>query len=320
MQLFSLTGDVLIRNSIKKYTRDYLDELYKTGNDIPTNIKDQLTLIAEESILETLKKRLQDAGISDLSIVNQLDSWNNGTLNRLYQITTDPNYVGILNEFVSDVSLLDKFRLVEETWWAKYPMAGMCKRTASTIPTQFKKYIGEIEVTSLGQKLKLKTVSLEETSASYIGKLFDEVVEAKVIDAWKTNNFSEFPSSVSTQLTSLKSQGYELAVEAQVTINGKNPVPDYLLIKGELNPLTNVVTYDVNNVKYIDCKYLWDSPFSANQLEIVNDVSNSGSALTTAQTGIKNVQNVQIVAPNTVVKITSVEKLTVNQQLQMVIQ
>ncbi len=180
--------------------------------------------------------------------------------------------------------------------------------------------VGEIEVTSLGQKLKLKTVSLDETSASYIGKLFDETVEVRMVNAWKTNNFSDLPSSVSTQLQTLKNQGYELAVEAKLTINGKNPVPDYLLIKKEIDPLTNAITYDLNNAKYIDCKYLWDSPFTTSQAEIVNGVANGGVANTVATFGIKNVNDVQIAIPNAVVKIKTVDKLTVNQQMEMVIQ
>ena len=203
---------------------------------------------------------------------------------------------------------------------SKYALGGLSKRSSSTLPIVFKQMVGEIEVTSLGQKLRLKTVSLDETSASYIGKLFDEVVEEKMIIAWRTNNFSDFPTSVSSQLQTLKSQGYELAVEAKLTINGKNPVPDYLLIKKEIDPLTNVITYDINNVKYIDCKYLWDSPFTTSQLEIVNGVTNSGVANTIALFGIKNVNDVEIILPNTAVKIKKVEKLTVNQQMEMFIQ
>ncbi len=185
-------------------------------------------------------------------------------------------------------------------------------------PATFKQMVGEIEVTSLGQKLKLKTVSLDESSASYIGKLFDETVETRMVNAWKTNNFSDLPTSVSTQLQTLKSQGYELAVEAKLTINGKNPVPDYLLIKKTVTP--NGAIYDANNVKYIDCKYLWDSPFTTSQAEIVNSVTNSGVANTIAPFGIRNVNDVEIILPNTAVKIKSVEKLTVNQQIEMVIQ
>lgn len=180
--------------------------------------------------------------------------------------------------------------------------------------------VGEIEVTSLGQKLKLKTVYLDETSASYIGKLFDEAAESKMVNAWKINNFSDMPSSVSMQLQTLKNQGYELAVEAKLTINGKNPVPDYLLIKKEIDPLTNAITYDLNNAKYIDCKYLWDSPFTTSQIVIVNGVTNSGVANAIVPLGIKNVDNIQIAIPNAAVKIKTVEKQAVNQQMEMVIQ
>jgi hypothetical protein len=223
-------------------------------------------------------------------------------------------------EFLANNQLLHYFNGLETTWWIKYPLAGLAKRTNSPLPNSFKQMLGEIEVTSLGQKLKLNTVTLDEATATYIGKIFDEIVESKVVNAWKNNNFSDLPNSVASQLQTLKNQGYELAVEAKLTINGKNPVPDYLLIKKEIDPLTNLITYDLNNAKYIDCKYLWDSPFSANQAEIVNGVTNSGVANTVAPFGIKNVNGAQIAAPNAAVKIKTVQKLTVNQQIEMVIQ
>lgn len=247
-----------------------------------------------------------------------LKGWNNTTLTTLN--TKLAEFSGLGNELAANAGLLSNFNSLENTWWAKYALGGLAKRTNSTLPVTFKQMVGEIEITSLGQKLKLKTVSLEETSASYIGKLFDEQVETRMINAWKTADFSDLPNSVSTQLKALKNQGYELAVEAKLTMNGKNPVPDYLLIRKEVDPLTNAITYDLNNAKYIDCKYLWDSPFTASQVEIVNNVTNSGLANTIAPFGIKNVNDVQIAIPNAAVKIKTVEKLTVNQQMEMVIQ
>jgi hypothetical protein len=70
----------------------------------------------------------------------------------------------------------------------------------------------------------------------------------------------------------------------------------------------------VYNVKYNDCKYLWDSPFTNCQVEIVNGVKNIGVANTIAPYGIRNVDNVEIILPN------AVEKLTVNQKMEVVIQ
>jgi len=261
-------------------------------------------------------------GISNISnranIESILKTWDDDLL--LVLNNKIDLFPGLKAEFAADNQLLHLFNSLETNWWSKYALGGLAKRTNSILPATFKQMVGEIEVTSLGKKLKLKTVSLDETSASYIGKLFDETVEIRMVNAWKTNNFADLPSSISTQLQSLKSQGYELAVEAKLTINGKNPVPDYLFVKKEIDPLTNVITYDANNVKYIDCKYLWDSPFTTSQLEIVNSVSSSGVANTVATQGIKNVDDVQMVVPNASVKIKSVQKLTVNQQMEMVIQ
>jgi hypothetical protein len=227
-------------------------------------------------------------------------------------------YPGLKSEFLASSQLLNYFNSLETTWWTKYALGGLAKRTNPVLPAAFRQMVGEIEITSLGEKLLLRTVSLEETSASYIGKLFDEAMETRMIDAWRTGNFSDLPGSVSTQLQSLKNQGYELAVEGQLTINGKNPVPDYLFIKRTNTP--NGIVYDINNVKYVDCKYLWDSPFTISQKEIVKEVTTNGVALATAPQGVRNVNDVEIVLPGTVIRIRTVEKLTVDRQMQLVIQ
>jgi hypothetical protein len=317
LQLFSLTGDVLIRNSIKKYTRDYLDELYKTGNDIPTNTKNQLTLIAEESILETLKKRLQDAGISDMSIVNQLDNWNNGTLNKLYQITADPNYVGLLNEFVSDVSLLDKFRLVEETWWAKYPMAGLCKRTGSTVPTQFKKYIGDIEVTpTVGGKLNLRDAEvLDHLSSQYIGKLFDDEMAYQIKNSWISGDFTNFPPNIADYLKDLHLKNYKLVIEPQVSILDENPKPDLLFFGSK-----KVGSITKTDVIYLEVKYLSDVPFTNPQKAILNNLP--ATVIEKNSNELRdNVTNEILVLQGQSFVINEAHKLTVNKNtFQMEIQ
>ena len=51
----------------------------------------------------------------------------------------------------------------------------------------------------------------------------------------------------------------------------------------------------MNSVRYIDCKYLWDSPFTTGQNEIIRAINNSGSALATSparmQVGAQNFIN-----------------------------
>jgi hypothetical protein len=305
-----------------------------------TSLQNQLPPADFKKIEDAIKK-IDDAFLVSSGVFTKYDkinTWLNGIANTTLKtniqniiknwsddVLTSLNskidlFPGLQAEFLANNQLLHYFNRLETTWWFKYPLGGLAKRTNSPLPNSFKQMVGEIEVTSLGQKLQLKTVSLDEATAPYIGKLFDEIVEVKVVNAWKNNNFSDLPNSVASQLQALKNQGYELAVEAKLTINGKNPVPDYLFIKKEIDQINNLITYDLNNVKYIDCKYLWDSPFSANQAEVVNGVTNSGVANTVAPFGIKNVNDVQIAVPNAAVKIKTVQKLTVSQQMEMVIQ
>ena len=118
-----------------------------------------------------IKNTLKSVGITDVNILTKLDNWQTSTLTKFDGIINNPNYAGILNEFKLNTDLFDKFKLVEETWWAKYSMAGIAKRSGSITPTQFKKYVGDIEVTVSGTgKLKLKNISLNEASGQYLGK------------------------------------------------------------------------------------------------------------------------------------------------------
>jgi hypothetical protein len=56
------------------------------------------------------------------------------------------------------------------------------------------------------------------------------------------------------------------------------------------------------------------------QAEIVNGVTNSGVANTIAPSGLINVNGFKFAPNNSSIKIKTVEKLTVNQQMEMVIQ
>ena len=94
-----------------------------------------------------------------------------------------------------------------------------------------------------------------------------------------------------------------------------------MLIKKEVDPFTNKITYDYTNVKYIDAKYLHDSPFSSNQLEIVNGVKNNGVAnCTPFNKAILDVNGNPIIPVNQTIQIKSVEKLTIDDLMNLVIQ
>jgi ElaB/YqjD/DUF883 family membrane-anchored ribosome-binding protein len=258
-------------------------------------------------------------GITDATkrtqVENTISGWTNPVLQSLNTRLTA--YAGLGTELANDTKLLNYFNSLETTWWSKYALGGLCKRSNSTIPSTFKQMVGDIEVTSQGTKLRLRTVTLDETSPQYIGKLFDEVVEDKIIRAWTTGNFSDFPSSIASQLQQLKNQGYHLATEVSLVINGKNPVPDLLFVKREFDALTNTYSFNTNTVKFIDTKYLWDSPFTVSQMEIVNSVKLNGFAVVRSSTAVSNVNQVQMIAPNTPFRIITVEKLTVDEYLEL---
>ncbi|MCK8143021.1 hypothetical protein MW871_14070 [Flavobacterium sp. I-SCBP12n] len=84
------------------------------------------------------------------------------------------------------------------------------------------------------------------------------------------------------------------------------------------DPLTSAITYDI---KYIDAKYLPDSPFSSNQTEIVNEVKNNGVA--NCKTTIKpivSVNDIELIPANENFHIKSVQKLTIDNLMNLVIQ
>ena len=200
-------------------------------------------------------------------------------------------------------------------------MAGISKRAGSTTPTQFKKYIGDIEINVTGSgKLKLKNISLSEdislseASGQYLGKLFDDAITQNVKSSWISGDFSQFPTAIKNHLSNLKSQGYKLVVEPQVTVLGKNPKPDFLLVKKEV--FGYITTYDV---KYLEIKYLDDVPYTTSQKAITQIVPVEVKEINSQ--AVKDVNNIEIIPENTNFTISEVTKLTVNKTtLEMVLQ
>ena len=270
---------------------------------------------AGDDLLVGIKNTLKSVGITDVNILSKLDNWQTSTLTRFDGIINNPNYAGILNEFKLNTDLFDKFKLVEETWWAKYSMAGLSKCSAFTVPTQFKKYIGDIEVTVSGTgKLKLKNISLDEASGQYLGKLFDDVITQNVKSSWISGDFSQFPTTIQNYLSNLKSQGYKLVVEPQLTVLGKNPKPDFLLVKKEI--IAGVTTYDV---KYLEIKYLDDVPYTPSQKAITENVP--VQVIKKDLDRMYDVNNIEVVPFNTHITVNEVIKLTVDKStLEMILQ
>lgn len=93
-------------------------------------------------------------------------------------------------------------------------------------------------------------------------------------------------------------------------------MPDYLLIKKEIDPFTNSISYDV---KYIDAKYLPDFPFSVNQAEIVNEIKNNGVSNCNAFDDIKDINGNRILKKGELLQIKTVEKLTIDNLMNLVI-
>ena len=80
-------------------------------------------------------------------------------------------------------------------------------------------------------------------------KWFDDAITQNIRSSWISGDFSQFPSVIQNHLTNLKSQDYKLVVEPQVTVLGKNPKTDFLLIKTD--NIAGITTYDV---KYLEIK------------------------------------------------------------------
>ncbi|MDO6490969.1 MULTISPECIES: hypothetical protein [unclassified Cellulophaga] len=226
---------------------------------------------SSSELLIKAKNTLRAAGIIDPKILSKLDDWKPSTLTKFDDLVKNPNYTGLLDEFKLNTDLFDKFKLVEETWWSKYSMAGISKRSGSTVPTQFKKYIGDIEVSPVGGgKLKLRDAkyeTLDNLSPQYIGKLFDDAVTQNVNSSWVSGDFSNFPTNISNYLSDLKSKGYRLAIEPQVSTLGKNPKPDLLLFGNK-----KVGSITKKNVIYLEIKYLDDVEFTNSQKAITKNL------------------------------------------------
>ncbi|MCH2236134.1 MAG: fibronectin type III domain-containing protein [Crocinitomicaceae bacterium] len=259
------------------------------------------------NLLLQTKTLLRQNGLTDVSSLNKLDNWNTNTLSKFNEIIQDPIYAGIINEFRLNSSLFDYFKLIEETWWAKYPLAGLSKRTGNTIPEKFKNYIGEIEITTTGtSKLKLKATNLEESTPQYIGKLFDDVVTQKVTESWTTGNFDDFPVEISEYLADLKNKGYKLVVEPHVSINSKNPKPDLLFFGSK-----EIAGVTISDVKYLEIKYLDDVGYTSAQKEITNNLP----AVVTEKNGqviLDRIGGDEVVSPGQAFTINDVKKFTVN--------
>ncbi|MEO9871558.1 hypothetical protein [Ekhidna sp.] len=306
--------------SISQYTA--LSDVQKQTWDNIIKFRDQLRRILgisnQADILSSLKNLLRSQGLPN-SILNSLDNWNASTLNKLDEVFKNSRYNGILNEFKQNQTLFEEFRKIEETWYAKFSKAAIMKRGSSNVPTNFGKYVGDIEVTTLQLKLNLRTVSLDRSKSQYIGKLMDEVAIDELTTAWSSGNFDRFTDGVGPVLKTYKDNGYKLVVsEPKIAVNGINSEPDILLF-GSIS----VAGQSISDVRFIDVKFLDDVRYTAGQQEIANQVANSGRATARTVDATQNISDVDgtivVQAGNSFI-INGAAKLASDQSLNLIMQ
>ncbi len=240
---------------------------------------------------------------NDLKVLLHSKQWDNTLLTKLDNLLND--YPGIANEFSQATDLFDKFRLVEETWWAKYPMRKLSY--SNQLPTNFSKYIDDIDVIHQGTSKKLGGLG-----GSPLGQIFDDEMEIIISQGWLSGSYTKLSDNVVSRLTALKNNNYELVVKPSVNISGRNPVPDLLFVKKVGN------SYNFDDCIYIDNKYFHDVVFTPAQNKIVNAFGGGSNEAVVTLNESKRMLNGFQLPEGAVLKIKRVEVFTVDELLDLV--